>query len=137
VIQLAEWGRPRALEEPLGGDQDAGITLGETLDDPSASEAFDRIPEQLELAQLPRVLDSLDEREQMIIRARFGLDGSECTLRELGELLGVSAERVRQIEEASLGKMRETLESDGVARPQFVPSAFASAAPMSSLPPAA
>jgi DNA-directed RNA polymerase sigma subunit (sigma70/sigma32) len=39
----------------------------------------------------------------------FGLNGSECTLRELGEDLGVSAERVRQIEEASLAKLRETL----------------------------
>ena len=100
---------PRALEEPVGGDHDAGITLGELLDDPSASEAFDRIPRQLELAQLPRVLAVLDERERTIISARFGLDGHESTLRELGEQLGVSAERVRQIEEVSLGKLRETM----------------------------
>jgi RNA polymerase primary sigma factor len=99
---------PRALEEPLGGDHDTGITLGDMLDDPSASEAFERIPGQLELAQLPSVLEVLDERERMIIRSRFGLDGQESTLRELGELLGVSAERVRQIEESSLGKLRAT-----------------------------
>jgi RNA polymerase primary sigma factor len=100
---------PRALEEPVGGDHDAGITLGELLDDPSASEAFDRIPLQLELEQLPRVLAVLNERERTIICARFGLEGHESTLRELGEQLGVSAERVRQIEEVSLGKLRETM----------------------------
>jgi RNA polymerase sigma factor (sigma-70 family) len=100
---------PRALEEPVGGDHDAGITLGELLDDPSASEAFDRIPLQMELEQLPRVLAVLDERERTIICARFGLEGRESTLRELGEQLGVSAERVRQIEEVSLGKLRETM----------------------------
>jgi RNA polymerase sigma factor (sigma-70 family) len=100
---------PRALEEPVGGDQDTGITLGEMLDDPSASEAFDRIPRDLELEQLPRVLDVLNERERAIICARFGLDGPEATLRELGERLGVSAERVRQIEEVSLDKLRATL----------------------------
>jgi DNA-directed RNA polymerase sigma subunit (sigma70/sigma32) len=100
---------PRALEEPVGGDHDGGITLGELLDDPSAGEAFDRIPLQLELEQLPRVLAVLDERERTIICARFGLEGQESTLRELGEQLGVSAERVRQIEEVSLGKLRETM----------------------------
>jgi RNA polymerase sigma factor (sigma-70 family) len=100
---------PRALEEPLGGDHDAGITLGEVLDDPRASEAFDRIPLEIEVEQLPRVLAVLDKRERTIICARFGLEGQESTLGELGEQLGVSAERVRQIEEVSLGKLRETM----------------------------
>jgi RNA polymerase sigma factor (sigma-70 family) len=100
---------PRSLEEPVGGDHDAGITLGELLDDPSASEAFDRVPLQLELEQLPRVLAILDERERTIIGARFGLQGPESTLGELGEQLGISAERVRQIEAASLAKLRETM----------------------------
>jgi RNA polymerase primary sigma factor len=97
---------PRALEEPVGGDHDAGITLGELLDDPRASEAFERIPLEIELEQLPRVLAVLNERERTIICARFGLERQEATLRELGEQLGISAERVRQIEEVSLGKLR-------------------------------
>ncbi|MDX6720245.1 MAG: polymerase primary sigma factor [Solirubrobacteraceae bacterium] len=100
---------PRALEEPVGGDHNAGITLGEVLDDPRASEAFDRIPLEIEVEQLPRVLAVLDKRERTIICARFGLEGQESTLGELGEQLGVSAERVRQIEEVSLGKLRETM----------------------------
>jgi RNA polymerase sigma factor (sigma-70 family) len=103
---------PRALEEPVGGDHDAGTTLGELLDDPRATEAFERIPRSLDVAQLPRMLGVLNERERTIITARFGLEGSERTLRELGESLGVSAERVRQIEEASLGKLRTALSAD-------------------------
>jgi RNA polymerase sigma factor (sigma-70 family) len=100
---------PRALEEPVGGDQDAGATLGELVEDPRATEAFDRIPAQLDVQQLPRIMGVLSDRERTIICARFGLGGSERTLRELGEDLGVSAERVRQIEEASLTKLREEL----------------------------
>jgi RNA polymerase sigma factor (sigma-70 family) len=101
---------PRSLEEPVGDDQDAGITLGELLDDRRASDAFDRIPLEIEFEQLPRVLALLNERERTIICARFGLGERESTtLGELGEQLGVSAERVRQIEEVSLGKLRETM----------------------------
>jgi DNA-directed RNA polymerase sigma subunit (sigma70/sigma32) len=79
---------PRALEEPVGGDQEAGITLGELLDDPRATEAFDRIPRQLEVELLPGMLAILNDRERTIICLRFGLNGRECTLRELGEDLG-------------------------------------------------
>jgi RNA polymerase sigma factor (sigma-70 family) len=100
---------PRALGEPIGGDQEVGTTLGELLEDPRATEAFDRVPARLEIERLPQVLSVLDARERMIIRSRFALDGTECTLRELGEDLGVSAERVRQIEAASLDKLRESL----------------------------
>jgi RNA polymerase sigma factor (sigma-70 family) len=100
---------PRSLEEPVGADHDANITLGELLDDPRASEAFDRIPREIEIEQLPRVLAGLNERQRTIICARFGLDGPESTLGELGEQLGISAERVRQIEAASLAKLRETM----------------------------
>jgi RNA polymerase primary sigma factor len=106
---LAAERNPRALEESVGGDYDTGIALGELLDDPRAREAFDRIPRKLDVEQLPRAMGVLDERERTIIRARFGLDGPEHTLRELGDVLGVSAERVRQIEEASLTKLRQTL----------------------------
>jgi RNA polymerase primary sigma factor len=104
----------RALDEPVGGDHDAGTTLGELIDDPRATEAFERIPRNLDVERLPRMLAVLNERERTIITGRFGLDGSERTLRELGETFGVSAERVRQIEEASLGKLRSTVSADAV-----------------------
>jgi RNA polymerase primary sigma factor len=106
---LAAARHPRALEEPVGGDQDANTTLGELLDDPRAVEAFERIPRRVEVEQLPRLLTVLSVREHTIIAARFALDGFERTLRELGEDLGVSAERVRQIENVSLDKLRAAL----------------------------
>ncbi|HEV7807194.1 MAG TPA: sigma-70 family RNA polymerase sigma factor [Solirubrobacteraceae bacterium] len=102
---------PRGLDEPIGADHETGVTLGELIDDPCATEAFERIPRKLDIEQLPEMLATLDERERRIICSRFGLDGGECTLREIGEVFGVSAERVRQIEAASLGKLRATLEA--------------------------
>lgn len=100
---------PRALDEPVGADREQGVTLGELIDDPCATEAFDRVPQRLDIERLPEMLATLDQRERRIICSRFGLEGDECTLRELGEDLGVSAERVRQIESASLGKLRDQL----------------------------
>lgn len=99
--------KPRALDEPVGGEDDGVGTFGELLADPRAEEAYDRVPRQLEAARLPDLLDGLSDRERAIVRARYGLDGPERTLRELATGLGVSAERVRQIEQEALGKLRE------------------------------
>jgi len=52
-------------------------------------------------------MDSLDERERAILRARYGLGGRQHTLREIAAPLGLSAERVRQVEMAALQKLRE------------------------------
>jgi RNA polymerase primary sigma factor len=98
--------KPRGLEEPAGREAGVGATLGELLADPRAEDAFERVPRRVAAAQLPGMLATLSERERKIICGRFGLGGRERTLRELAEDLGVSAERVRQIEEASLQKLR-------------------------------
>ncbi|MEA2255689.1 MAG: polymerase primary sigma factor [Solirubrobacteraceae bacterium] len=98
--------KPRALEEPLGGDDDTGGTLGDVLADPRAEDAYDMVPIRVEVDELPRLLDGLNDREAAIVRARYGLDGVERTLQELAGSLGLSAERVRQIEQAALDKMR-------------------------------
>jgi RNA polymerase sigma factor (sigma-70 family) len=55
---------------------------------------------------------SLNDRERMILRARYGLDGPEQSLRDLGEQIGVSGERVRQIEQRALGKLRSAATRD-------------------------
>jgi RNA polymerase sigma factor (sigma-70 family) len=101
---------PRGLEEPVSGDDAGGATFGDLVADPLAEEEYDRVPRRLELEELPGLLQELDDRERTILHARFGLDGPEQTLRELAGCLGVSAERVRQIEQRALGKLRTAVE---------------------------
>jgi RNA polymerase sigma factor (sigma-70 family) len=106
---MAAQRRPRGLEEPVADDGDPR-TFGDTLADPVGEDEYERLPLRVGAERLPALLDRLSERERSIVRGRFGLDGPEQTLRELAGDLGVSAERVRQIEERALDKLR-----DGVA----------------------
>jgi len=87
---------------------DGGATLGDMMSAEASSSLLDDV-EHGELRDLfARVLSGLDERERRIVIARYGLDGSEPrTYVEIGEVFGVTAERVRQIERAVLGKIRE------------------------------
>jgi RNA polymerase primary sigma factor len=104
----------RSFDEPVGGEGDGtGATVGDFVADPCSQDAFDSMPQRLFALGLPALLACLTERERRIIDARFGLVGEERTLREIAADLGVSAERVRQIEEIALGKLR--LATDEVA----------------------
>src|SRR3954447_7246358 len=107
---------PRALEEVLRGTEDAGGTLGDRLADPVAEDDYERVsaPDRNRVRAL---LKALDARERMIVKARFGLDGPERTLRQLGVTLGVSAERVRQVERDALDKLREAALASSVDGP--------------------
>jgi RNA polymerase primary sigma factor len=107
----------RPLDEPAGGNEGAVTTLAEQVADPRAEDAYERVPRRLAAAQLPGMLAELGERERKIVHARFGLDGRERTLRELADDLGVSAERVRQIEGASLRKLQAAHDGSGALRP--------------------
>jgi RNA polymerase sigma factor (sigma-70 family) len=104
--------RPRGLEEPINGDDGVVGTFGDMLADPEAEDAFERVPRRLEVQQVLRLLGGLSEREQTILHGRFGLDCPERTLRELAETLGVSAERVRQIEERALSRLRDAADAE-------------------------
>jgi RNA polymerase sigma factor (sigma-70 family) len=97
---------PRALEEPVDGEDGSLGTFGELLADPLAEDEYERALHEIEVSQLRRLLAGLSDRERAILRARYGLDGPEQTLREVAETLGLSAERVRQIEQRALGKLR-------------------------------
>jgi RNA polymerase sigma factor (sigma-70 family) len=96
---------PRSLDEPTRGESTGAMSLGEQLRDPSAEDAFARVPYRASTSQLPRLLAHLTERERAVICSRYGLGHRRETLGEVAGRLGVSAERVRQIEDASLTKL--------------------------------
>jgi RNA polymerase sigma factor (sigma-70 family) len=111
--------KPRGLEEPINGDEGVVGSFGDLLADPRAEDAYDGVPWRMEIDELPGLLGALSEREQMVLRGRYGLGGrEERTLRDLAATLGVSAERVRQIEQAALDKLRTEAEEGRARRPR-------------------
>jgi len=116
---LAAEAMPRRLEGSVDAEGRGG-TYGDLLADPRAEEAYEQVPRRLARAKLSGMLSGLTGRECEIVRARFGLDGREQTLRELGGRLALSAERVRQIEQRALDKLRADADAGvdaGRARP--------------------
>jgi RNA polymerase primary sigma factor len=98
---------PRSIDEPVkGADGDEVGAFGELLADPLAEDAYEQLLDNSEIEQVRALLGSLNDRERTILRARYGLDGPEQSLREVGERIGLSGERVRQIENRALGKLR-------------------------------
>ncbi len=98
--------RPRGLDEPTSADDVDGSSPGDLLADPGAADAFERVPTRVATGELTRMLAVLDDRERTVVRSHYGLDPPPRTLRELGVDLGVTAERVRQIECEALDKLR-------------------------------
>jgi RNA polymerase primary sigma factor len=97
---------PLSLESPVG--EDGELTRGDLIGDEAAGEAPSRTSEAADLSRrLESALDELHPRERQVLRLRFGLDrGHERTLGEVGEVLGISRERIRQIEADGLSKLR-------------------------------
>lgn len=98
---------PRCLDEPAT-DHETTSTLCEMLSDPTAQDPIDAIPSQDAARRLNEVLPTLTQRERTILTEHYGLKGEPQTLRAIAAGLGVSAERVRQIEQGALAKLRET-----------------------------
>ena len=95
----------RGLDEPVGSERSEGTHLAELIADVPAQDAYERV-DQRELADtVPDLLAHLSERERTVIRSRYGLGRPAQTLREVAPGLGVSAERVRQIEHDALEKL--------------------------------
>jgi RNA polymerase sigma factor (sigma-70 family) len=92
----------RSLEEPVGGELG---TLGELLADPLGEGEYEQVLAALEAQELHALLAGLSERERDVLRARYGLDGDEQSLRDVGARMGLSGERVRQLEQRALGKL--------------------------------
>jgi len=101
--------RPTSLESPIGDDDSK--TYAEVVKDERAEDPSEKLVEKTVTELLRHLLSKLDEREQKIIRYRFGLDGvEEKTLEELGKEMGVTRERIRQIQNQALAKLRKELE---------------------------
>lgn len=96
----------RSLDEPVGQDEGDIGSLGDLVEDPLSAEAYEAVIDAVAGIQLRALLARLTEREREIVVARFGFDGPQQKLVDVGERLGVSAERVRQIEERALAKLR-------------------------------
>jgi RNA polymerase sigma factor (sigma-70 family) len=103
VERLLAVERPaRSVDEPAGGELGS---LGELLVDPLAEGEYERVLAAIEVDELHALLAGLSDRERDVVRARYGLDGEEQSLRDVGARLGLSAERVRQIERRAMGKL--------------------------------
>ena len=100
------------LDEPIRGDDGEIGIFGELLVDPLSSDAYAQLLNHSEIEQIRALLGSLNERERMVLRARYGIGQEARSLRQVGDQLGLSAERVRQIEERALGKLRVLASSD-------------------------
>src|SRR5699024_12421486 len=96
---------PVSLDTPMGEDDDSH--LGDFIEDQEAGSPSDHAAYELLKEQLEDVLDMLTDREENVLRLRFGLDdGRTRTLEEVGKVFGVTRERIRQIEAKALRKLR-------------------------------
>ena len=106
VEEVKKYGRsPISLETPIGEEGDT--ELGSLIEDPNAISPHEAVADQMLKEQVEKVLDSLEGREERVLRLRFGLDdGRPRTLEEVGREFGLTRERIRQIEAHALRKLR-------------------------------
>jgi RNA polymerase primary sigma factor len=101
--------RPASLDAPIG-DEDSN-NFAEVVQDENADTPYEQLEEKTITGMLQEMVKTLDPREATILRARFGLDGgNQRTLEEVGEKFGVTRERVRQIQNIALKKLRKMIE---------------------------
>lgn len=103
ILKISQ--EPVSLETPIGEEDDSH--LGDFIEDHDATSPADHAAYEMMKKQLENVLDTLTDREENVLRLRFGLDdGRTRTLEEVGRIFGVTRERIRQIEAKALRKLR-------------------------------
>jgi RNA polymerase primary sigma factor len=101
--------RPTSLDAPIGDDD--SNSYSEIVQDENAIDPYENLEDKTVNGMLEEMVTKLDSREATILRFRFGLDGgNEKTLEEVGEKFGVTRERVRQIQNIALRKLRKMIE---------------------------
>lgn len=101
--------RPASLDAPLGDDESNRIA--DVIADERATSPYQDLEDKTNVDMVREVIGILDPREMTILRYRFGLDGGgEKTLEEVGEKFGVTRERIRQIQNVALRKLRKKIE---------------------------
>jgi RNA polymerase primary sigma factor len=108
ILRVAQM--PVSLEKPIGDEEES--ELGDFVADDSVEEPFEAATENLQRQDIQKALDSLPDRERQVIELRYGLRGHEpLTLEEVGRAFGVTRERVRQIENNTLKKLKQLPEA--------------------------
>jgi RNA polymerase primary sigma factor len=109
--------RPASLDAPIGDMSQS--SFADIIEDEKASTPYRQLEEKTVIRMIRDLMDDLTERESFILTCRYGLDGDgEKTLEQVGEKFGITRERVRQIQNSALAKMRQVLrdlEPDEVA----------------------
>ena len=103
ILKIAQ--EPISLESPVGEEEDS--SLGDFISDPTALDPYEFTAQEMLKKELNEVLEGLTDREEKVLRMRFGLlDGRQRTLEEVGKEFGVTRERIRQIEAKALRKLK-------------------------------
>jgi RNA polymerase primary sigma factor len=108
ILRVAQM--PVSLEKPVGDEDES--ELGDFVADEQTEEPFEAATENLQREDIQRALDALPDRERQVIELRYGLRGHEpLTLEEVGRAFGVTRERIRQIENNTLKKLKQLPEA--------------------------
>ena len=108
--------RPTSLDAPIGEEGDSA-TFGDIVGDENMVNPLDALKERSQNSDLRAMLDSLEPREAEIIRLRFGFDGyDEMTLEEVGKKFKVTRERIRQLQNIALSKIRKAIAKNEAQR---------------------
>jgi len=118
--------RPASLDAPINDGE--ATEFGEVIQDDHAENPFEMLSDKNLHSELDELLDCLDDRERRIIDERFGLDGQKAmTLEEVGHEFGVTRERIRQLQNSALQKMRRALRKKEKPMPKPLDSSAAKA----------